>query len=62
MRKRDMQIFAPLDADIRKHPEILLTSGLSTCDDFNGPKCHIPMLYCYVIFVIKFWRSKSPNS
>ena len=54
MRKRDMQIFVTLGPDIRKHPEMLLTSGLSTCDHFNGTKRHIPMVYCYVECVIKF--------
>ena len=53
MRKVEMQIVVPLDPDIRKHPEMLLTSGLSICDNFNGTKRHIPMLYCYVECVIK---------
>ena len=36
MAKRDMQIFVSLNPDVREHPEMLLTSGLTPYDAFNG--------------------------
>ena len=38
MMQRNEQIFAIIGPDIRKHPEILLTSGFSPWDTFNDAK------------------------
>ena len=38
LMQRNEQIFAIIGPDIRKHPEILLTSGFSPWDTFNDAK------------------------
>ena len=36
MTKRDLQFLAPMDPDVRKHPEMLLASGLTPYNILNG--------------------------
>ena len=62
MVKRKLKIFVLLEPDVRKHPEILITSGLIPSDTFNGGKSHVPQVYCCVDCGLKFQPSRAHNN
>ena len=62
MTHKNAYIFSFLDPDVRKHPEMLLTSGFRLWDAFIGTSLHESMVCWYVQCVMKFQHCKWPNS
>ena len=45
MTQNNLHIFSLPVPDVRKYPEMLLTSGLTPMDVSNGTLWHVPMVY-----------------
>ena len=62
MRQWNEQIVALIGPDVRKHPEILLTSGFLPWGAFNDAEWHVPMEHWYMKYVMQYYCSMAPNS